>query len=345
METNHEAKDLYSNINKKLMTENIDKDRMCASMCQLDITKDLANKNTVNDNSWFAFGRFEVEPEHYINFLFHIMGMKVPVLGLVYQSLVTVFDEKTGDYYAKDYLYKKSKVTVHDNDFYLKIPNGTMVGDWDGMKIVVDEGDFHLSVTAAAIHYPILIGANSVIDMCNMCIHEYSVPRMKTKGTMTIGGKPYSVTDKGFIWFDRQWQNINYMKSTMKWTWISISLDNGEIYSIFDTNLTGWEDNIMAVLCPDGTQINLRHFNPLTRQEKEYWFSSKSKQNYPVKWELDIEELGLQLSIVPIKKEQEIVSALGELNKYEGCCTVKGTRDGKPVKGTALVELIGHWKK
>ncbi len=338
-------KDLYLNMNTNLMTENIRQDRMCASMCQLDITKDLANKKTVNDNSWFAFGRFEAEPEHYINFLFHIMGMKVPVLGLVYQSLVTVFDEKTGYYYAKDYLNKKSKAVVHEDDFYLKVPNGSMAGNWDNMKIIVDEGEFHLNVEASAIHYPVLMAANSVFDMCNMCIHEFSVPRMRIKGTMTAGGRTYDITDKGFIWFDRQWQNINYVKSTMKWTWISISLDNGEIYSIFDTNLTGWEDNIMAVLCPNGAQINLRHFNPLAAQEKEYWISPKSKQKYPVKWELDIKELDLQLSIVPIKKEQEIVSALGELNKYEGCCTVEGVRDGNPVKGTALVELIGHWKK
>lgn len=331
-------------FNSDLMTENATKERMGVAMCQLEITKDLANKPEYNNNSWFVFGKYEVEPNHKINFLFHIMGMKLPVLGLMYQSIVTFFDEQTKSYYAKDYLFRHSKAEVHDRDFYLKMPNGTMSGDWNKMCVTVSEGDFRIDIVTKAVHYPILIGGNSVIDMCNMCIHEYSVPCMETKGTMTVEGKTYSLDDKGYTWFDRQWQNINYMHSTMKWTWISITLDSGEIFSIFDTDLPGWEDNILAILLPDGTQINKRRFNPAFYWQKEYWKSEKSKQRYPVKWQVSIPEAELNVSVVPIMKEQEIVSVLGELNKYEGCCKVTGNYRGKAVTGSALVELIGHWK-
>lgn len=336
-------KEMSIKLNQAPMLENVKRERMGASLCQLDLEKSLPMNRTVNDNSWFAFGRFEVERGHFVNFLFHIMSMKLPAVGEVVQSLVTIFDETTGNYYAKDHLHPGRKVKIDADSFRLEVPCGTMSGDWNTMRIKFEEGGFQADITAFAVHYPILIGANSIIDMCDMCIHEYSVPRMRVTGTLTMDGKAYDISEKGFVWFDRQWQNINYLKSTMKWTWLSISLDNGEIYSIFDTDLPGWEDNVLAVLCPDGTQKNCRHFKPLAQQETEHWRSPASKQNYPVRWELDIDELELKLSVVPLKKEQEIVSVLGELNKYEGCCTVEGTRAGKPVKGTALVELIGHW--
>ena len=331
-------------INTNLMTENVKNDRMGATMCQLDITKDLACKTSYNDNSWFAVGRYEVEG-HVINMLFHLMEMKLPILGGFYQSVVTVFDETTGFYYAKDYLYRPKQVEIHDKDFFIKVPNGSMSGDWDKMKIQVSEGDIHVDIEATAIHYPILIGGNSVIDICDMCIHEFSVPRMVTKGTITVDGKKYDITDKGYTWFDRQWQNINYMHSTMKWSWMAIQLDSGEIFSIFDTNLPGKEDNVLAMLEEDGTQINLRHIPAFVNGEKEYWQSEKSKQKYPVKWDLEIPQLDAQFEIIPIKKEQEIVSTLGELNKYEGNCTVSGMYKGRKVTGHALVELIGHWNE
>jgi len=62
-------------MNMNRMIDNARKDRMGATMCQLDITKNLANRPDYNDNSWFAYGRYEVETDHYINFMFHIMGM------------------------------------------------------------------------------------------------------------------------------------------------------------------------------------------------------------------------------------------------------------------------------
>lgn len=176
-----------------------------------------------------------------------------------------------------------------------------------------------------------------------MCIHEYSLPRMLTKGKITLNGHTYDLTNKGFGWFDRQWQNINYKNSTMKWSWMAISLDSGDILSIFDTDLKGYEDNILSALAPDGTHTNLRPIPRFADGEKEYWISNESKRKYPVRWELHIPQLDAVLEIIPTKKGQELKSVLPELNKYEGNCTVTGTYKGKRVTGQALAEMIGHW--
>jgi len=329
-------------LNHNLMTNNAVGDRRGSTMCMVDLKKDLITKPAYNNNSWFAFGRYETEG-HTINLLFHLMGMKMPVIGTMYQSVVTVYNETTGEYFAKDHLFIKGKCEVHEHDFFVKTPSGVMTGDFDHMTIHITEGKIKADLELEAIHYPILIGGNSILDMCEMCIHEYSVPRMNTKGSLTFKGRTYDLTGNGYSWFDRQWQNIDYAHSTMKWSWMAISLDNGDIISVFDTNLPGWEDNILSVLHPDGSQTNLRPIPPFVEGEKEYWVSAESKRKYPVQWELKIPELDAVLEVTPFKKEQEIKSVMAELHKYEGSCKVTGTYKGQPVSGHALVEMIGHW--
>lgn len=336
--------DLYKNLNTNLMSENVKQERMGATMCQLDEKGSLPFQTHVNNNSWFVVGHYKTQG-HIINLLFHIMGMKIPVLGWQYQSVVTVFDETTGYYFTKDHIYRTKQTVVRVDEFNVKVPNGSMSGTWDCMRIQINEGPIKADLEMKAIHYPILIGGNSIIDICKMCIHEYSIPRMVTKGKLSVADHDYELTDTGFSWFDRQWQNIDYRHSMMKWTWMAISLSNGDIISVFDTDYPGYEDNVMSLLSPDGTQTNIRPIPRFIEGEKEYWISSATKRKYPVLWKLKIPQLDAELKIIPVKKEQEIKSVLSELNKYEGNCTVIGSYKGQQVTGHALVEMIGPWKK
>lgn len=343
-------KDLYNTIHTGRMTENIKCDRMGVVMAQLAIDRCLPEQITHNNNSWFAFGRFEAG-DHTVNYLFHIMQLEFPKItgGKKYQSVVTVFDETTGEYYAKDYLFKPSEVISHTDHFYLKLPNGLMEGTWDNMHIVVNEepANFHLDSHVTAIHYPVVSGGTSVFELLGMCIHQFSVPYMKTRGIFTWKGSSYDITDKGFTWFDRQWQQLN-MKNTMKWSWMAIYLNNGDIISVLDCDVPGYETGLLANLKADGTQINgMGHqdVTPFKKGESNYYYNPASKQEYPTHWNIEIPKIDAKLEITSLKKEQDIASVSAPLSKYEGVCTVHGTCHGEHVSGTALVELIGQWSK
>lgn len=343
-------KEVCTNINPNLMTKNVEKQRMGVVMEQLDIDHCLPEQKTHNNNSWFAFGRFQADG-HTVNYLFHIMQLVFPKImgGKKYQSVVTVFDETTGDYYAKDYLFKPSEITSNTERFYLKLPNGLMEGTWDDMHIVVDEksAGFHLDTHMAAVHYPVVSGGTSVFELLGMCIHQFSVPYMKTQGTFTWKEHTYDITEKGFTWFDRQWQQLN-MKNTMKWSWMAIYLDNGDVISVLDCDAPGNETGLLANLKTDGTQINgMGHqaVLPFKQGESEYYYNPSSKQEYPSHWEISIPKVDTCLEVVPFKKEQDIASVMTQLSKYEGVCEVRGTYHGEQVTGTALVELIGSWPK
>lgn len=340
---------MITSINTGLMTENVKEDRMGVVMSQLDLNTSLLEQETHNNNSWFAFGHFEADG-HRLNYLFHIMRQTLPKLmgGKRYQSVVTIFDETTGEYYAKDYLFKADAVTTRKDQFYLEVPNGRMEGSWDRMHLVIDEkpADFKLDTYVTAVHYPIVSGGTSVFELLGMCIHQFSVPYMKTEGTLEWHGKKYDITGKGYTWFDRQWQQIK-MNNTMKWSWMAIYLDNGDVISVFDSDVPGYEEQLLANLCTDGTQINGRGRDvvPFKNGESDAYYNPAAKQEYPTHWNIEIPKIDTRLEVTAIKKEQDIASVLPQLSKYEGVCRVSGSYKGKPVTGTALVELIGQWPR
>ena len=337
-------------LNQNLMTENVKKERMGVVMEQLNLDTCLAEQTTHNNNSWFAFSRFEVDG-HILDYLFHVMQLEFPKImgGKKYQSVITVFNETTGEYYAKDYLYKPTEIESKTDRFYLKVPNGLMEGTWDDMHIVVDEkpAGFKLDIHTKAIHYPVVSCGTSVFELLGMCIHQFSVPYMKTTGTFEWKGKKYDVTDKGYTWFDRQWQQLN-MKNTMKWSWMAIYLDNGDVISVLDCDAPGFENGLVANLCTDGTQINgmgKDAVRPFKAGESDYYYNPKAKQEYPSHWNIEIPRIDTKLEIIPFKKEQDIASVFQPLSKYEGVGRVQGTYKGQKVTGTVLVELIGAWPK
>ena len=337
-------------ISQNPMVDNYKKERLGVVTAQLDVENCLPEQTTHNNNSWFAFGRYQME-NCVLDFLFHIQQLQFPRLlgGKKYQSVVTVFNETTGEYYAKDYLFKAEKTVSDTERFFLKMPNGTMEGNWNHMHICIDEktADLHLDVCTTAVHYPVVTCGTSVFELMGMCIHQFSVPYMKTKGSMIWKGNTYDLTDKGYVWFDRQWQFVD-MRKPMKWSWMAIYLDNGDIISVLDCDVPGYETGLFSNLCVDGTQINSMGHEavvPFKNGESEYYYNENSKQEYPTHWHIDIPKIDTKLEVKPFKKEQDIASVLKPLSKYEGVCNVSGTYKGMKVQGTALVELVGSWPK
>lgn len=326
-------------MNNNLMSSNLN-DRRYGVAPQVDVMNSLLPKKEYEIDSWFVLGHFETEG-HRLNYLFHIMAIKIPVMGRRYQSVISLSDETTGYYYGKDYLFKEKDVEISDDHFRVKVPNGIIEGTWDDMHIKVDEGDFHVDTHTEAIHYPLLTRGSAVFEALGMTIHQFSVPYMKTKGTLTMNGKTYDITDTGYTWLDRQWQHQNMGKS-IKWSWLAIYMDNGDVLSVFDSDEKG--KSFMTVLkAEDGSLIHSTNVPLFSTIESDYWTSPKSRQKYPTHWKIKLKDFDAELEIKPIIKEQEIVSVMAPLNKYEASSTVSGTYLGRPATGRATVELIGSW--
>lgn len=61
------------------------------------------------------------------------------------------------------------------------------------------------------------------------------------------------------------------------------------------------------------------------------WKSPVMGQNYPTRFKIQIPSLDASFEVTCTPREQEIVSKLSGVNKYEGAADVTGTCRGEPV--------------
>jgi predicted secreted hydrolase len=320
----------------KPLTENL-KFAQRGAWPEVDVAADLLPKE-YDSNSWFIIGHFEAGG-HTLDYAFHLLAVAIPGSGTQYASIISVTDETTGYFHAQDEIYPASEVEVAEGRLGISLPNAYLGGDWDKMQIRREAPGIVIDTEVTAVGYPIYSKGTGHFPLLGIDVHHYSVPYLQTTGALTVAGRRYDVTRRGYTWFDRGWQNHN-PAATVKLSWLGIYLDNGEVISLYDTDVPGQEESWATVLHPDGSQ-DFTRTEPLAASG--FWHSGRSGQCYPARWEARIPEYGAVLDITPVPREQEVVSAVPMLHRYEGASVVTGTWRGQEVKGHACAHLIGRW--
>lgn len=322
----------------KPLTENL-KLAQQGARPEVDVAADLLPK-AYDSNSWLMIGHFEADG-HILDYAFHLLANVIPGVGTQYASIVSVTDETTGHFYAQDEIYPASQVEVAEGRLDISMPNGHLAGDWDKMRIRREAPGLVIDTETTAVGYPIYSKGTGSFRLLEIDVHHYSVPYLRTTGTLTVEGRRYDITGRGYTWFDRGWQNFN-PAATIKLSWLGIHLDNGEVISLYDTDVPGQEESWATVLHPDGSQT----FTPVeTLGASGFWLSERSGQYYPAHWEARIPEYDAVLDITPVPREQEVVATVPMLHRYEAASVVAGTWGGREVKGHACAHLIGRWAK
>jgi len=175
--------------------------------------------------------------------------------------------------------------------------------------------------------------------------YYYSRTRMPTSGTLTVDGEVLAV--QGTSWFDHQWGDFIAVGGG-GWDWFALTLDDGSARGIEVTlsfvraadgsypliygtwiNGDGDYDRI------DGSEIQLTPTGE--------WTSPHTGATWPSGWKLKIPTRGLQVTITPDVKDQELdTRATTGVIYWEGSNVVRGNLNGRPVRGDAYVELTGY---
>jgi predicted secreted hydrolase len=171
--------------------------------------------------------------------------------------------------------------------------------------------------------------------------YYYSWPRMDVTGSMTLHGRPSSVT--GEAWFDHQWGDFIAVGGG-GWDWFAINLDDG-------TDLT-----LSLVRAADGTYPLV--YGTLVRASGEvvhltrdqfvvtsssHWTSPITGAAYPAVWHVDVPGEGLSIDLVPTVPNQELdTRQTTGVVYWEGSQHVGATRNGEFVGGQGYVELTGY---
>ena len=236
----------------------------------------------------------------------------------------------------------------------------------DCLRLTAQMERASLNLTPEALGYPLYNGGTGKFHMVGMDIYEYSIPTLKTNGTIAIDGEVYEIRD-GMSWYDRQWQQkfpkmpgfvekgvSKIMEEKQKrsggfqlpvWGWMDINLENGDKISTWFAEEDNGENCWATIMYPDGAQRTVL-VEPVVARASDYWKSPQSGAEYPMTYRIQIPELEADLTVKTAVDNQELYFPENPLyNHYEGASAVSGTYQGRNVKGYCYTDLIDDWSK
>lgn len=137
-------------------------------------------------------------------------------------------------------------------------------------------------------------------------------------------------------------KNSEEITKVRGWDWFGINLNNGMSLLIIIQKIVKTSEVLFkyAILIDtDNKQKVTESFeaNPL-----KFWESPISHINYPVEWEIIIEEFGVNLKFTPHILDQEIPIFNVSRAIWEGSGNVNGTLNGEEINGHARGEFFGY---
>jgi len=173
-----------------------------------------------------------------------------------------------------------------------------------------------------------------------------SFPNLKTEGKLTLGKDKYEV--EGVSWFDHQKMNFRHHSPLKGWEWFSIIFeDKTELMFFVLRTKKGLTKKYLGgtYIKANGEVINLAQDDAEIKTAAA-WRSPHTGILYPSGWNMKINKLGLDLSIAPEVKDQELHDrGITPISYWEGACKVEGYKKGKKIKGESYVELVGYDKR
>jgi hypothetical protein len=299
---------------------------------------DLVAKESVAQDSWFVISHLTSGSDR-LDLLVHYIRL-TPPQGPIIQAMVSVLDTVSGKSLSEEKDYKPSEATFSTASLDVQTPAGGLSGDASVMHVT---GRFQrINVDLTLAHQgPLLANMGTgILPFYGDINYEYALPSMKTSGSVVVDGKRYQVD--GVSWFDRQWgQMAPRFWAHMQWSWMGISLDNGDRISLWDIIDGDKEHAFATMLHPDGRH-EIVDVEPLAQGATSIWTSAATGHRYPTHWVVSIPTLKARLRVEPLVREQEFVSPIG-IHKYEGASKVAGEMQCEPATGHAVVELVGDW--
>lgn len=213
---------------------------------------------------------------------------------------------------------------------------------------------FHMHATSASVGTldlsqtaekpPIAHGRDGVSlkAACATCAsHYYSMTRLRTTGTLVYGGMRLKVT--GLSWMDHEFGSDELQRDVVGWDWFSIQLDDRR--ELMDYRLRRAGGTIVpessgTLVDPAGRPRTL----PLSGIETAAlgsWRSSRTGAVYPSGWRVRVPSARLDLTLVPVLRDQELANTAGGVSYWEGAVDVSDTGTGRPL-GRGYVELTGY---
>ncbi len=207
-------------------------------------------------------------------------------------------------------------------------------------RITAGEGDVSVDLVLEQSKPPALQGENGLSpksDEAGNASYYYSLTRLLTEGTLTIGGDTYAVS--GVTWMDHEFSTSALGPDAQGWDWFGLHLDDNRELMLGRIRLEGggYEPVFGGLLVlPDGRTHPLEA-SDFTIEVTETWTSPHTGATYPAGWEVRV-DVGegdpLSLTLAPLVADQELTEGIAY---WEGAVRITGD-----VTGYGYAELTGY---
>ncbi len=163
--------------------------------------------------------------------------------------------------------------------------------------------------------------------------YYYSLTRMPTSGTLSVGGSRFSV--RGSSWMDREWSTSALGPDEVGWDWFALQLDDGRelmVYRMRHADGSADPASSGTLVAADGSAEHLG-WDRLAITSGATWASPRGGV-YPARWRVSVKDAGIDLELAPILPDQELDVGV---RYWEGAVDISGTS-----RGRGYVELTGY---
>lgn len=175
--------------------------------------------------------------------------------------------------------------------------------------------------------------------------HYISFTRLRASGNVEWKGESHQVN--GVAWMDHEFFTEPRDNSLAGWDWFAIQLENNEELLLYRLReKSGNESPYSSGTYVDASgvahSLSAKDFSLFP---SDAWRSSSSGASYPLRWDIKVPSLDLELTEQTALKNQELFSSSGITPSYwEGAVTYEGKIHGQPVKAVGYLEMTGYDK-
>lgn len=268
----------------------------------------------------------------------------------LYLAHLAVSDLKNGQFHFAEKLSRAGlgKAGAESNHLRVWIDRwrAEALPNQDRQILSASDGNVAIQLTVAPEKPLVIHGTHGVSRKgaeTGQASHYYSLTRLATSGTITIGDKSFEVV--GTSWMDHEFGSADLGEDLVGWDWFSLQFtDQTELMLYRLRRADGTADPVSSGTFIDregmGHHLSIADF-ALT--PTSFWTSPTSKARYPQKWRLTIPSRQLSLELVPRMAEQELITGHStQVTYWEGAIEVNEAANGTPIKGRGYMELTGY---
>ena len=171
----------------------------------------------------------------------------------------------------------------------------------------------------------------------------FSLTRMEAEGDITWYGETEHFT--GSAWMDREFGTWRTTEKQKGWDWFSLQLSTGAEVMVYHLRNSKGEPSPFSsgtYVDAAGTVTHLAR-EDFTLEATAHWQSPHTKATYPSNWRLRVPRFGIDVTITPVIKDQELDTRGTTMIVYwEGACKVRGRHGSEQTTGRAYAELVGY---